>query len=233
MSASEHDTPQTTSPRPGSGSIPTGSLPTLAKPEGWREHLRRAAHVIGPLLLMALMVFSAFPHEMIPPSLQAQHERLIERMRTLSLSQRWSMYAPNPTRGHSYLELTAYDADGTVRVLEETERAAAGWGTAWAWSKDRRDVWMHTVTRQIDKVNRNRTWYLRGVCVREARKGYDVRRIEAVRVYRSIRSPEQVLKGKSLLGPERREKAQDGSCRVQIIREMIEADQARLAEDNR
>ncbi len=185
-------------------------------------------NTLVPLLLMAAMIFAAVPREKLGEAAQARHDRLIDAMRKVSLSQSWSMYAPNPSRGHFYIELEAVDADGTRRMLEENERV--DWGTAWVWTKDREDIWLHTISRKLDEVNRNRTWYLRGVCVREARRGHDVRRIEAVRVDRSIRSPEKVLAGQPLLGPERRQKAQDTSCRVQIIRDMIAADRERRGE---
>ena len=62
---------------------------------------------------------------------------------------------------------------------------------------------------------------------REARRGYDVARIEMNQVFRRIRTPEQVAKGKELLGPAKRTRAQDGSCRVKIIRDMIADDAKR------
>ncbi|MFV8755788.1 hypothetical protein ACNOYE_34995 [Nannocystaceae bacterium ST9] len=190
-----------------------------------REPLLRAINTIAPLLLISLMLFAAIPRDRFGEAMQARHDRVIEALRKFSISQSWSMYAPNPSRGHFYLELRAVDADGTVRVLEESDRI--DWTTAWVWTKDRQDIWLHAVSRRVDEVNRNRTWYMRGVCVREARRGYDVRRIEANRVDRSIRAPDKVLAGTPLLGPERRQKTQDTSCRVEIIRDMIAYDQAR------
>lgn len=190
-----------------------------------RESLRRVVNVIVPLLLMTLMVFSALPRERLPARLQPHHDTLMTRLRTLSISQTWSMYAPNPSRGHFYLELRAVDADGTVRELEEQERI--DWGTAWVWERDRTDIWLHAIARHIEEVNRNRTWYMRGLCVREARRGYDVRRIEVSRVERSIRAPDKVAAGKPLLGPVKRVEGQATSCRVEIIREMLEFDRTR------
>jgi hypothetical protein len=201
---------------------PDPSTPTPAARR--RELVLRVVNTIVPLVLMSAMVFAAIPRDEFGEAAQARHDRLIDAMRKVSLSQSWSMYAPNPSRGHFYIELRAVDADGTVRVLEETERV--DWGTAWLWTKDREDIWLHTVARRADEINRNRTWYLRGVCVREARRGYDIRRLEANRVDRSIRSPEKVRAGKPVLGPERRQKAQDTSCRVDIIRDMIEYDRS-------
>lgn len=190
-----------------------------------RESLRRVVNVVVPLVLMTLMVFSALPRERIPAALQARHDAMMETLRNVSISQRWSMYAPNPSRGHFYLELRAVDADGTVRELDEQERI--DWGTAWVWERDRTDIWLHAIARHIEEVNRNRTWYMRGVCVREARRGHDVRRIEVSRVERGIRPPDKVAAGKPLLGPVKRVEGQATSCRVDIIREMIEFDRQR------
>lgn len=190
----------------------------------WLASVRWASNVVVPVALMTLMVLSAIPSAKVPERLKPQRERLAAIMQKLSLSQTWGMYAPDPGKGHFYMELYAHDADGTVRKLEETHVAEEGWGTAWAWDRTRRHIWQHTVSRRIDKTSRNRTWYLRGVCVREARRGHDVRRIEMQRVYRRIRTPERVREGAETLGPIKRSKAQDGSCNVAIIREMIATD---------
>lgn len=190
----------------------------------WLSLLRRTVNVIVPMVLGAVMVLAALPGAKLGPRLRSGHDRLVELMRPLSLSQSWSMYAPDPGRGQFYMQLVAHDADGTVRVLEDSELAEHGWGTTFFWDRTRMEIWRHTVSGRVDEANRNRTWYLRGVCVREARRGYDVQRVEMTQVFRRIRTPEQVREGKALLGPIKRRKAQDGSCRVQIIREMIEAD---------
>jgi hypothetical protein len=193
----------------------------------WLQRLRRMINVEFPLLLGLAMVLAALPSDELGPRLRSAHDRLIGGMRQLSLSQSWSMYAPDPGRGHYFMELVAHDVDGTVRVLEDSELAEHGWGTSFFWDRTRMEIWRHTVTGRLDEVNRNRTWYLRGVCVREARRGYDIQRIEMTQVFRRIRSPEQVRDGKALLGPIKRVKAQDASCRVEIIREMIAADARR------
>ena len=190
----------------------------------WLAWLRRVVNVAFPVSVGYVIILGALPREQLSEAVQARHDRIVEHMRTISLSQTWAMYAPNPGRGHFYMKLVAHDEDGTVRVLEESTMAEVGWGTARFWRRSRLDIWQHAVSRRIEKVNRNRTWYLRGVCVREARRGHDVRRIEMTRVYRGIRSPERVRKGQDVLGPPSIKKAQDGSCRVKIIRDMIALD---------
>jgi hypothetical protein len=196
----------------------------------WLVHLRRVVNVVVPLALGYVLVLAAVPRERLEGAPQERHDEIVAAMKLISLSQTWRMYAPDPGRGHFYMRIKAYDADGTVRELEETFMAEHGWGTARAWNRSRLDIWQHAVTRNIDKVNRNRTWYLRGVCMREARRGHDVQRLEMTRVYRKIRSPARVREGKGVLGPPKVKKAQDGSCRVKVIRDMIELDRARRGE---
>jgi hypothetical protein len=188
------------------------------------NELRRAFNLVFPLLLGALMVIAAVRTDDVPDALRPARERLTEAMRKVSLSQSWKMYAPEPGTGHFYMELYAHDADGTVRELEETEKAEHGWGTAWAWNRTRKDIWHLSVTRHADQVNRNRTWYMRGVCLREARRGHPVKKLVMWRAYRRIRAPDRVLAGAETLGPIKRSKAQEGTCNVQIIREMIAED---------
>lgn len=194
--------------------------------------LRRIINVVVPLVLGTIMIAVGIPRERIPEAQQQRRDQLVDKLRTLSLSQNWSMYAPDPARGHFYLELEAHDRDGTVRLLEDSRMASEGWGTAWAWRRTRLDIWQHAVARRIDKVSRNRTWYMRGVCMREARRGYDVRHVEMRRVYRRIRSPERVREGAEILGPLKRRDGQDGSCNVAIIRKMIKADRERRGVDH-
>lgn len=201
--------------------------PAFPYARAWLTWPRRLLNVIAPLLLATVMLLTALPHGWLGERnewLQARHDWLVGIQHQISLSQTWSMYAPDPGRGHFYMELTAYDDDGGARKLEDSYMAEHGWGTAVAWRRSRMDIWQHAVTRHIEKANRNRTWYLRGVCLREKRRGHDVRRVEMQQVFRRIRTPEQVREGKKLLGPAKRRKAQDGSCNVKIIREMIEED---------
>jgi hypothetical protein len=195
----------------------------------WLVQLRWAVNLMVPTLLAGLMVFAAVPRDELPERLKSPRERLSKVMRSLSLSQTWNMYAPDPQTGHFFMQLYAHDADGQTRTLEESWDAEHGWGTVWAWQRDRKHIWQLAVGRHVTEVNRNRTWYLRGVCVREARLGHAIRRVEMYRVFRRIRPPERVAAGADLLGPPKRRKpgAGEGSCNVQIIREMIATDPMR------
>jgi hypothetical protein len=197
----------------------------------WLDHLRRAVNVLVPLALGLVLIAAAVPLDKFPEHAHEHRETLINSMRKLSLSQKWGMYAPDPARGHSYLEIIAHDVDGGVRPLEESQMVTDGWGTVWAWKRTRRHIWQYTLTRNIEKTHRNRVWYMRGLCVREDRLGHTVDHFEVSRVYRRIRSPERVREGAELLGPLKRTRGQDASCKVEIIREMIEEDRARRGGD--
>jgi hypothetical protein len=197
----------------------------------WLVHLRRVINVVTPLALGAVMLGVAIPSDRFPEDQRARRDELINAMKQLSLSQNWGMYAPDPARSHFYLEFEAHDADGTVRPLEDGV-GQEEWGTVWAWNRTRKHIWLYAMGRHIDKTSRNRTWYMRGVCVREARRGHAVRHIEVRRVFRRVRARDRVRKGDAILGPESRRKAQDSSCNVAIIRKMIEADQQRIAGDD-
>jgi len=225
---------QTPTPPGADASPPPGQIAFVAALErrAWFRWTRRLANLVVALALGGGLVLGAWPHAEFDDGsrMQGAHDELVAKMRKLSLSQTWKMYAPDPGRGHFYMELDAHDADGTVRELEDSFMAKHGWGTAWAWRRSRLDIWQHAVTRRIDKVNRNRTWYMRGVCAREARRGHEVDRLEMRRVYRRIRPPEQVREGKDLLARPKQRRAQDGSCHVKIIREMIAFDAQRRGE---
>lgn len=192
--------------------------------------LRRVVNVAAPLGLIWALVLAAIPRGELEGGRLARHDRLVELMRPLSLSQSWGMYAPDAARSHRYLILEAHDADGRVRALEESEALDQGWGTVRGWARSRRDIWRVEITRSMATANRNRTWYLRGVCLREARRGHEVEHLQLRLASRSLRSPEQVRAGRGVLGPLRVEPAGRASCRVGIIRKMIARDRERLAE---
>jgi len=66
---------------------------------------------------------------------------IIDATRKISVGQRWGMYAPNPPNAVSYLGLTGHYANGSAKPLPELKWAEAGFGTHWAWTKRRSDIW--------------------------------------------------------------------------------------------
>ena len=194
--------------------------------QGWSRMnaARRVVNLMIPGVLMSVLLFAALPGSVLSEALAERQGKLNGAMRQISLVQRWLMYAPQPARGHGFQEYLAYDADGSVRVLPESDLTELGPSGNWAWNRDRHDIWMYVLTRKPDEVNRNRIWFIRGLCVREARLGHEVQHIEVNRIYRPMRSPEELLKTGETLGPPRKRKVVDTTCNVKIIRDMIAED---------
>lgn len=156
---------------------------------------------------------------------------LVEKLRLVSVSQNWGMYAPAPQRAHAYMLMTAIEPDGTERPLEENEVAEHGWGTTWMWDKDRLDILRHAVGFfRANKPNRNRAWFMRGICVREYRRGFEPMQIRMERVRRKFNHPDEVREGAPVLGKPHTKQIQIMGCRARIVREMIEEDRARRAQ---
>lgn len=187
--------------------------------------------MLVPLLLAAAMVYTALPRDRLPERWRSHHEDYSAKLRRVSLSQTWNMYAPNPSRGHAYMELSGVERSGEPVDFEENSDLEDGWGTTWAGRWSRRDVWRYTLVRRINTTSRNRVWFLRGLCVRADRRGQDLKEVSMARVYRRIRSPKRVRAGKATLGPAKRHRREHKtSCNVPIVREMIAFDRQRRGE---
>ena len=185
-----------------------------------RPWLRRTIHTLVPLALTVLIVAPA-----IPGPLGAA---IAARTRTISVLQTWNMYAPDATRSHSYLSVKAELADGTTVPLDEAIQAETAWGAVWDWQKRRTDMWRYYAVVSPDKQNINRTWYLRGLCVREERaRGVAPVRIVAERVKRKFTAPEKVRAGAPGLSAPTREFVQAIRCNDWPERAMIAEDRQR------
>ncbi len=196
----------------------------------FRTGVGRMVHALLALALAAFIVIPALPREQSHAWFGKERmDSLARSMRTVSLSQRWIMYSPNPSRWITLLALSEYRADGTRVPLVEYEKAETGWRTHWWWTKSRRDIWQYYAAIRRKKPNPNRTWFLKGVCVREARDHPEDPpvRILAESVRRRITPPHKVRRGRPDIGPAQREKIQLLDCRILPVRTMIKEDQAR------
>jgi hypothetical protein len=184
----------------------------------------RLLHALAVLAIATAVVLPSIPTTVIGPI----SGWVARPLAWVSLKQVWQMYAPDPQRAQSYIELTSVERDGTLRELEETVDARNGWGTTWAWRKTRVDIWRHYAGYHPDGRNENRTWYLRAVCVREARRGVVPEKIRMGTVKRRFTPPEKVRAGAPGLGAEqRRETVTVQYCSDPVVREMIAHDRAR------
>jgi hypothetical protein len=187
--------------------------------------LTRALRVLGVVALGTLVVAPNLPSEWVGDWTST----LAGWLRRVSFVQSWRMYAPNPQRAQSYMNLTAHYDDGTTAELFETEQERGGWGTVWAWNKTREDIWRHYANFHPKSNNEHRTWYLRAVCVREARSGRVPEKIVMEQVTRGFTHPDKVAAGKPALGRRRVELVTVAYCKTKQVREMIEADAERRA----
>ncbi len=187
--------------------------------------LRRILHAAFALAVVAFVLVPNVPSKMLPLS-----GTLAKLGLTVSFKQGWQMYAPNPQRAHAYMNLTAVYDDGSEAYLEESLQENRAWNTHWMWNKTRVDIWRQYANFGAKHRNDNRTWYLKGVCVREARKGPIPHRILMHHVRRRFTAPHKVAKGAPDLGPPKRTLTTVQYCRNPVVLEMIEADRARTTD---
>ena len=182
---------------------------------GWGQRAGRTA--------MALALMTVIVAPLVPGAVGGL---ISKQMQRLSVIQSWRMYTPDPQRAQGYLALYAELADGSRVALEEARAAEQGWGAVWDWQKRREDIWRAFAASS--KPTLHRTWYMRGVCVREDRaRGEPPKRIVAERVRRVLMPPDTVAKGRAALGTLSRTALQTVRCDDWPARGMIAADRTR------
>jgi hypothetical protein len=184
--------------------------------------LGRFLHVLLVLTIATFVVVPAIPNDWTA----GISSKLAAILRPLSLKQSWRMYAPDPQRAHTYMNLLARYPGGHERELEETDQERGGWDTHWAWQKTRVDIWRYYALAHPKGRNDNRIWYLKGVCVREARRGEIPERIVMHQVRRRFPPPEKARHGAGL-GRPRRDLVTVQYCKTPEVLEMIEQDRRR------
>ena len=180
----------------------------------------RILHALVPTALVVAIVAPALPSARFGefPSLVARGLLLV------SIKQTWGMYAPDPQRAQTYMDLEALYDDGSTASLSESLELEHGWGTTWAWRKTRMDIWKFYANFHPDRRNDHRTWYLRSVCVREARTGHTPHKITMHQVKRRFTAPAKVARGAPGLGEPDRSLVTIVFCTTSPVREMIEDD---------
>lgn len=188
--------------------------------------MKRVLAVLHVLFVLAIAVAVVAPN--LPTDrFGSLPRRVAGWLRPVSIVQSWRMYAPHPQLAQVYMNLTAVYADGTERELVETQNERDGWGAHWAWDKTRIDIFRHYANAQPSRANVHRTWYLKGVCVREARTGPIPDKIVMHQVRRRFTPPQRVREGADPLGAPRRRLIIVQPCKVKAVRDMIEADRLR------
>ncbi len=187
----------------------------------WWGRVRLALEALWVLALASAIVLPVLPGEALRPV----RDVLVRLERTVSVQQHWAMYAPHPQLSHAEMVLSATWPDGSVEDLEEARLAKRAFGTTWFGRKTRSDIWRFYANVRPRKANRDRAWYLRMVCVREARRtGVVPKEIVMHQVRRRFAPPSAVRSGKLPLGRPRTRLVARQSCTQRSVRAMIDAD---------
>ncbi len=180
----------------------------------------KLAHALVPTAMCVAIVAPALPRE----HFGEVPGEIARALLFISIKQTWGMYAPDPQRAHLVMDLVAHYDDGTEAPLRESDDLQTAWGTTWAWHKRRVDIWRYYANFNPDKRNDNRTWYLRAVCVREARTGRVPKKITMYQVKRRFTQPGAVARGAEDLGAPERRLVTVAYCRTVPTAEMIAED---------
>jgi hypothetical protein len=212
----------------------------IVEPRVIAASVGRAGHLFAVVVLAAFIVLPVLPKldvEAKPPGLASiaagfnlVRAKLAHAAGAASVKQSWNMYSPNPQRALVYLNITAHYPDGSERRLQETVQEQAGWDTNWMWDKTRVDIWRQYAAFHGRRGSRHRTWYLRGVCVRETRRGAVPTKLTLELVKRRFTAPELVAQGRPALGPKQHDVVSTQYCRNPVVNEMIANDRARRGE---
>lgn len=187
--------------------------------------IARFASVASVLALAAVIVIPSLPSGIFGRRFDLVSNTIAYGLRKIGVIERWAMYAPNPYLAHHYMNLTAHFRDGRTEDLEENELERDGWDTRRQWEWTREDLWRFYVLAHPEREDRYRSWYLRGVCIREARRHGELPdEIVMTRVTRVFPAPEQVRRGSPPIGPRERRVMETLSCQDAIVRQMLEGD---------
>lgn len=214
-------------PSPGSNADPesTGAVPE--GPDAVRGWLARTLHVVWATALIIAVVLPNLPKSVFGEA----PGTVASWLRPVSFVQSWRMYAPAPQRSQTYMNITAHYRGGREELLEETLQEQAGWGVTWAPAKTRVDIWRHYANFRPKQASEYRKWYLRAVCIREARKGEVPTKLVMEHVRRRFTPPHKVAAGRPDLGRVKRRVIDWMPCKGQRLRKMIEADRQRRGQN--
>lgn len=185
----------------------------------------RLLYAASVVAIALAMVLPTLPKSVIGERAKKLLGKLSQAQLNISVKEGWRMYAPDPQRAQLNMTLTAVYPDKTKVELVESQQEKTGWGTKWFWDKTRLDIWQQYANFHPKGGNRNRTWFLKGICVRESRDGRVPHRIVMHHVTRGFRSPESIRKhGGPGLGRPRRALVTVQYCTVAGVKAMIHAD---------
>lgn len=179
--------------------------------------LRRASSLVLSLLLASALLVPTMPGDWLGGVPRAY----VNALRKVSVSQRWSMYAPNPQRSLAFMTLDAEYPDDRVERMYDGEDPRL-WRTTGFWAKSRMAVWQYYALLKSKKRNRNRTWFLRAQCIEALRRyGELPLRVRMTAARRRFTPPAKVARGAEVLRPLKLREVQVEPCRTKVVRAML------------
>ncbi len=117
-------------------------------------------------------------------------------LQTTQTAQSWGMFAPNPPRSNVFLKVLVTDQSGEVWDMRTDVYAEERKPIPWIWNDRMRKMNRRIIGGESGNTQWYRKWYARWHCREWARthQGEAPRKVELVKVWYKIPSPEQVRK---------------------------------------
>jgi hypothetical protein len=108
--------------------------------------------------------------------------------------QGWGMFAPNPPRSNVFLKVLVHDEDGEVYDMRTDVYAAERKPIPWIWNDRMRKMNRRIIGGESGDTSWYRKWHARYYCRKWAldHDGIPPKKVELVKVWYKIPSPEQV-----------------------------------------
>ncbi len=130
-------------------------------------------------------------------------------LRNTTTDQGWGMFAPNPPRSNVFMKVLVTDADGEVWDLRTDVYAEEQKPIPWIWNTRLRKMNRRIIGGESGPSDWYRKWYARWECRSWAREhgGEAPKKVELVKVWYSIPSPEQTARNGYYVAEELLERA--------------------------
>jgi len=126
----------------------------------------------------------------------AAHKAVGTWLRTTTTDQGWGMFAPNPPRSNVFMKVLVTDETGHVWDMKTDVYAEEQKPIPWIWNTRLRKMNRRIIGGESGNTGWYQKWYARWQCRQWAREhgGQMPAKVELIKVWYSIPSPEQVRK---------------------------------------
>jgi len=177
-------------------------LPVTTHPETGEPRMPWAYGPLGRFLIGTLLVWhiTAITTWLLPDK-DSLHAFRGEARKVFAIyltrtqtDQGWGMFAPNPPRSNVFLKVLVHDADGEVYDMRTDVYAEERKPIPWIWNDRMRKMNRRIIGGESGDTSWYRKWHARYYCRKWAldHDGVPPKKIELVKVWYKIPSPEQV-----------------------------------------